>query len=69
MKNNQVDVENIIALADRAFDGEAKQVQMARELASDCANVTDADRCEAAIKVFECGHIAAKTRGMTFEDV
>lgn len=40
MKNNQVDVESIVALADRAFDGEAKQVQMARDLASDCANVT-----------------------------
>lgn len=69
MKNNQVDVDTVIALAERAFDGDAKKVEMAQSLASDCAAVTDADRCEAAIKIFECGHIAAKTRGMNFEDV
>lgn len=69
MKNNQIDVDNVVALASKAFDGDAKQIQMAHDLASDCIGVTDTDRCEAAIKIFECGHIAAKSRGMTFEDV
>ena len=52
-----------------AFDGDAKKVQMARDLANDCAGITDPDRCEAAVKIFECGHNAVKTRGITFEDV
>lgn len=69
MKNNQVDVESTVAIADMAFDGDAKKVQMARDLANDCAGITDPDRCEAAVKIFECGHSAVKTRGITFEDV
>ena len=69
MKNNQVDVESTVAIADMAFDGDAKKVQMARDLANDCAGITDPDRCEAAVKIFECGHNAVKTRGITFEDV
>lgn len=69
MKNNQLDIDSVVALADKAFGGDAKQVQMARDLATDCASIRDADRCEAALKIFECGHIAAKSRGMTFEDV
>lgn len=69
MKNNQVDVENTAALADMAYDGDVTKVSMARDLANDCTGVTDADRCEAAVKIFECGHIAAKKRGLDFEDV
>lgn len=52
-----------------AYDGDAKKIETARGLANDCINITDSDRCEAAIKIFECGHAAAKNRGMTFEDV
>lgn len=69
MKNNKIDIESVIAIAKKAFDDDATKVQMARDLANDCADITDGDRCEAAIKVFECGHISAKSRGMTFEDV
>lgn len=69
MKNNQVDVESTVAVADIAYNGDARKVQVVRELANDCTGITDVDRCEAAVKIFECGHNAVKTRGITFEDV
>lgn len=69
MKNNQVDVERTVEVAKIAFDNDDNKVNMARELANDCAGITDEDRCEAAVKIFECGHAAIKKRGITFEDV
>lgn len=69
MKNNQVDVERTVEVAKIVFDGDSTKMQMARDLANDCAGVTDDDRCEAAVKIFECGHSAVKKRGITFEDV
>lgn len=69
MKNNQVDVEGTAAVTHVVYDGDEKKIQMARDLANDCLGITDPDRCEAAIKIFNCGHGAAKKRGMTFEDL
>lgn len=69
MKNNQVDVERTVEVAKFAFNGDETKVQMARELANDCVGITDDDRCEAAVKLFECGHSALKKRGISFEDV
>lgn len=69
MKNNKVDVDRSVELAEMAFNGDAGKVQMARELAIECSEVTDADRCDAALKIFQCGHMAVKSRGITFEDV
>lgn len=68
MRDNRLDVKNIIALAEQEFDSDAESIQMVRDLAGDCADVTDNDRCEAAIKIYECGHISAKVRGLNFED-
>lgn len=69
MKNNQVDVEGTVNIASMAFDGDASKVQVARDLANECASVTDADRCEAAAKIFECGREAAKSKGLKFDDM
>lgn len=52
-----------------AFEGDAAKVGMARDLATACAAVTDADRCVAAIKLLECGHNTAKKRGFSFEQL
>lgn len=68
MRDNHLDVKNMIALAEQEFDGDKKSIQMVRDLANDCADVTDEDRCEAAIKIYECGHISAKVRGVNFEE-
>ena len=52
-----------------AFDGEAAKVDVARDLATACASVTDADRCETVTKIMECGHNTAKERGFSFEQL
>lgn len=70
MRDNRLDVKNnIIALAEEEFESDEEGIQMVRDLANDCADVTDSDRCEAAIKIFECGHISAKVRGVSFEEI
>lgn len=51
MRNNQLDVENLIALAEEELESDEKNLQIVRDLANDCANVSDSDRCEAAIKM------------------
>lgn len=52
-----------------AFDGDAGKVGTARDLATKCAGVTDADRCEAASKIMSCGRDAAKEKGLSFDDL
>lgn len=47
MRDNQLDVKNIIALAEQEFDNsDEKTIQTVRDLANDCADVRDDDRCE-----------------------
>lgn len=38
-----------------AYSGDEERAKKARDLATDCAAITDADRCEAAAKIFDCG--------------
>lgn len=51
-----------------AFGAEDVKVTYAREIATECAEVTDADRCEAAAKMYECSVAAAKKRNLEFKD-
>lgn len=69
MKNNKVDVDGTVSVATMAFEGDTVKVQTARDLANACISETDADRCEAAAKIFACGRNAAKDRGLTFDDL
>lgn len=36
---------------------------LGREVASQCADITDGDRCEAAYKIYHCLHDAAVAKG------
>lgn len=69
LKDNKSNLDGVAALARMAFDGDATKIQTARDLSLECADITDADRCEAAFKIFECGHSAVKSRGITYEDL
>lgn len=64
-----MDIEGVGNVAAMAFDGDASKVQAARDLANACVAVTDADRCEAAAKIFACGDDAAKDRGFSLKDL
>lgn len=68
MRDNRLDVANVMALAEEELESEEsdekeKDLDMIRDITSDCADVTDNDRCEAAIKIYECFHISAKVHG------
>lgn len=69
MKSNQVDIEGISNVASMAFDGNASKMKVALDIANECSDVTDEDRCEAAHKIFECGHNAALSKNLSFEDM
>lgn len=62
-----MDMENVGIVAAMAFDGNPSKIQAAKDLANDCIDVTDEDRCEAATKIMECGQKAAKNKGLNFE--
>lgn len=68
-KDNHVDMDGVANVASMAFDGNPSKIQVARDLANECADVTDDDRCEAAAKILECGQKAAKSKGLTFEEL
>lgn len=61
--------EGTAIVAKLAFDGDAAKVQLFSDLAVECGDITDSDRCEAAFKIVECGHHGIKSKGMTFEDL
>lgn len=66
MKDNQINVDGVVAMAKMAFDDDAAKLQTARDIAADCVGVTDGHRCQAALKMLECSVNAHKTRGLQF---
>lgn len=68
-QGNKLDVEGAVAIVEKAYDGDASKLQLAREVATACADVTDGDRCEAAFKIFECSHKIALDKGLGPDDI
>lgn len=62
-------MEGVINLASMAFDGNPARIQVAQNVANDCADITDSDRCEAAVKIMECCKKALKSRGQSFDEI
>lgn len=52
-----------------AYDGDAEKMALAKEFATACADLTDADRCQAAFKIFECMKNLAIERGIKYDDL
>lgn len=68
MKDNKISVEGNIALGKMAFEDNPGKIQTMADIATECVGVTDANRCEAASKIMDCGAAAAKKRGVSFDD-
>lgn len=68
MKDNKVSLEGNDAIAKMAFEGDAAKIQMASEMANECAGTTDADRCEASSQILQCFMKAGNARGVNFGD-
>lgn len=56
-------------MAKLAFSGDAAKVTLSKEILTECAGVTDPDRCEFAVKMMECGMKAAISRGIDFKEL
>lgn len=49
------------------FENEPAKLQLIREIAEECADTTDRDRCESASKICKCVHDAAIARNLSFD--
>lgn len=52
-----------------AFGADDIKVSQSRDIATDCASVTDDDRCEATVKMYECALASGAKRGIKVEDL
>lgn len=68
IKGGKVDIATAVKLMKGAFGADDPRVAMAQDIATECFEVTDPDRCEAAAKMYTCGREGAVRRGYTFED-
>lgn len=64
MKDNKAVLENQIAFAKTAFDNDENKIKIATDVAKECENETDVDRCETALKYLSCVEKAYKSRGI-----
>lgn len=61
-----MDIETAVAMANMQLDGDAAKVKMLRDIATECASQTDADRCEAASKIVGCVQKGVQANSLTF---
>lgn len=66
MKNNKLDPDAAVALWLKNHPETNEGA--AREVAAQCVDVTDGDRCEAAYNIFHCLHDAAVAKGLKDPD-
>lgn len=51
------------------FGADDPRVKFARTISTTCADITDADRCEAAEKMHECANKKAKELGIEMKEL
>lgn len=68
IKDGKVSVEGTVEIASKAFAGDEKAVQTAKEIAMECSNISDPDRCEYAAKVSACARDSALKRDVFMEN-
>lgn len=69
IKDKKTSIEGSVEIATMAFGAEDIRVSQARDIATDCSGVTADDRCEAAVKMYECAVAAGTKRGLKFEEL
>lgn len=50
-KDNRLIVDSVVEMGKMKFADDAAKIQLVRDIANECANITDADRCESAAKI------------------
>lgn len=69
IENRRTNIEAAFELAKTAFGADDPKVANARDIATECHETTDDDRCIAAVKMYECGLEGGKKRGINFHDL
>lgn len=69
VKDGKPSIEGSVNLAKMAFEGNEKAISVAREVATECGSIADADRCELAGKMMNCMHEAFTKRGINPEEI
>lgn len=59
-----MDIDGVASAMGRLYDGDASKARLGREVATECADVTDADRCIAFFKIYECCRKSAESKGL-----
>lgn len=67
--DRKVDPDGVAALASRSYDRNHLRIEIARGITNACVDVTDAGRCEAAVKTFECMHNDADSKRIFNDDL
>lgn len=52
-----------------AFGADDIRVTHAKEIAMECADVFDPDRCESAVMMYKCSNVAGEKRGLKLGDI
>lgn len=69
VKDGKPSVEGAVNLAKIAYDGNEDAMAKAKEVADECVNVADADRCELATKMMTCAQAALVKLGFNPKDM
>lgn len=69
IQNQRTNVEASVELAKMAFGPDDIRVTHAKEIATECAEITDPERCEAAVKMYQCSIAAGAKRGLKLGDL
>lgn len=60
IKDNNLDLEGSVALVAKI---DLSEVGAAQKVGQACVDITDGDRCEAAVKILTCTHKTAVAKG------
>lgn len=69
VQNGKLSVDGAVAVAKMAYEANEEAMGKAREIANECANVADADRCELVPKLLTCVRDAIVKRGYDLKQV
>lgn len=67
LKNNKLNVDAVVEMGKMKFNDDSAKMQLIREIAVECADITDPDRCESAAKICKCIHDGAVARNLMFD--
>lgn len=65
MKDGKLTEEGFMHMANKMTNGDADKLKVAKDVFGECANIGDADPCEAAVKIGFCVKTNAEKRKVT----